>query len=72
MDSLRAVSLIGITAIIFNFLLIIAAGTELVPYKVCARLFVLAILLPGIFSGAKLTDTIKGSRILKGIARIIR
>lgn len=70
MNSLRAVSIIGITAVMTNVMLMAAVGIESEGYKTIFRTIVIALFLPGLFSDAKFSDVIKNSRIIKAVFRI--
>jgi hypothetical protein len=70
MNSLRAVSIVGIAAVLTNVMLMAAIGIEFEGYRALFRAVVIALLLPGLFSDAKFSDVIKNSRIIKAVFRI--
>lgn len=70
MNSIRLVCIAGMVAIIANIMLIVMIGLPFDAYRMALRAIVIAVLAPGLYSDAKLTDVIKDSVIVKVVFKL--
>jgi hypothetical protein len=70
MNNVRFASIIGITAVITNMLLMGLLSVKADIWGLGLRMVLLAVLIPGLFCDAKLTEIVRRSRIIKFVFRL--